>query len=200
VSHSRSPLLIVLSGPSGAGKDAVIRRLHDVCTDVAYAVTATTRAPRPGEVDGRSYYFVSRTRYDELLDRGELLAPADVHGNRYGAPVEPIRQALAEGRDVLLKIDVQGAIQVRRRLPQAVFIFLAPPSLEDLTRRLRARHTESPEELDRRFSDARFEMRQMLQYDYLVVNREDNLEEAVANVACIISAERLRIQRPRIEL
>ena len=134
-----------------------------------------------------------------MLDRSELLAPAEVHGNRYGAPLDPIRKAFGEGHDVLLKIDVQGAIQVRRRLPQAVFIFLAPPSIEDLIARLRQRHTESPEELTRRIEDARFEMAQMPQYDYMVVNYDHDLHGAVGEVSCIITAEKLRIQRQPIE-
>ncbi|HEX6506728.1 MAG TPA: guanylate kinase, partial [Chloroflexota bacterium] len=123
-----------------------------------------------------------------------------VHGNWYGAPLDQIRDALTEGTDVLLKIDVQGAIQVRRRIPQAVFVFLAPASVDDLLERLRARHTESPEELERRVRDARFEMEQMRQYDYCVVNREDDLDQAVSDVACIISAERLRTNRQPIDL
>jgi guanylate kinase len=200
VSHSRSPLLVVLSGPSGVGKDTVMDRLHDVLPDLHYAVTATTRPPRPGETHGKSYYFLTRDEYDAMLDRGELLAPAKVHGNWYGAPLQPIREAFAQGKDVLLKIDVQGAIAVRRRIPQAVFLFLAPPSPEHLVERLGSRHTESKQELARRVRDASYELAQMPHYDYCVVNHEDDLEQAVANVACVISAERLRINRQPIDL
>lgn len=196
----QSPILFVLSGPSGVGKDSVIRELRRQFPDLHYAVTATTRSPRPGEVPGRSYHFVTRPEYDSMLDRGELLAPAEVHGHWYGAPIAELRQAFAAGDDVLLKIDVQGAIRVRRRLPQAVFIFLAPPSVDDLLVRLAARRTESEEELKRRLRDAQFEMAQLPAYDYVVVNREENLEEAVQAVACIISAERHRVQRQPIEL
>jgi guanylate kinase len=135
-----------------------------------------------------------------MLDRDELLAPAQVHGNWYGAPLGELRRAFAAGRDVLLKIDVQGAIQVRRRLPQAVFIFLAPPSMDDLIARLTARHTESEEELRRRVADATFEMAQMPHYDYLVVNKEQGLGDAIHAVGCIMSAERLRIHRQPIRL
>lgn len=200
VSHSRSPLLVVLSGPSGVGKDSVIKQLREVLPDLHYAVTATTRAPRPGETDGQSYYFLSRREYDEMLDRGELLAPAQVHGNWYGAPLQPLRAAFAEGKDVLLKIDVQGAIAVRRRIPQAVFLFLAPPSPEDLVDRLGSRQTESSEELARRMRDAEFELAQLPHYDYCVVNHDRDLDRTVGEVACVISAERLRISRQPIDL
>jgi guanylate kinase len=196
----RPPLLIVFSGPSGVGKDTVIQQLRQRTTDVQFAITATTRPIRPGEIDGLSYYFVSQREYDKMLDRGDLLAPAEVHGNWYGAPLDKIRQALASGKDILLKIDVQGAMQVRRRFPQAVFIFLAPVSFEDLVERLEQRKTEFGAELERRISDARFEMDQMPRYDYVVVNRDDDLASAVESVACIITAERLRIHRQPIDL
>jgi guanylate kinase len=160
----------------------------------------TTREPRPGEVLGKNYYFVSKEEYEERLGRGDLLAPAQVHGHWYGAPIESVREALQWGQDVLLKIDVQGAIQIRRRVPQAVFIFIAPPSVADLVQRLSSRHTESAAELERRIRDAEFEMAQLPSYDYLVVNREGGLAEAAQRVACIISAERMRIHRQPIDL
>lgn len=200
MSHSRSPLLVVLSGPSGVGKDSVMDGLHQVLPDLHYAVTATTRQPRAGEVEGVSYFFVSRATYDAMLDGGELLAPANVHGNWYGAPLGPLRDAFASGKDILLKIDVQGAIAVRRRFPQAVFLFLAPPSPEHLINRLGSRQTESPEELARRAEDAAYELAQMPHYDYCVVNHDSDLKEAVSDVACVISAERLRINRQPVDL
>ena len=200
MSHSRSPLLFVLSGPSGVGKDSVMEGLHHVLPDLHFAVTATTRLPRSGEIDGVAYFFVSQETYDTMLDRGELLAPANVHGNWYGAPLGPLRQAFAVGKDILLKIDVQGAIAVRRRFPQAVFLFLAPPSPEHLISRLGLRQTESSEELARRGQDAAYELAQMPHYDYCVVNHDSDLTEAVSDVACIISAERLRINRLPVDL
>jgi guanylate kinase len=200
VSHSRSPLLVVLSGPSGVGKDTVMERLHGTLPDLHFAITATTRPPRPGEVNGRSYYFLTREEYDSMLDRGELLAPAQVHGNWYGAPLEPLRAAFAQGKDILLKIDVQGAIAVRRRIPQAAFLFLAPPTPQHLVERLGSRHTESPDDLARRVRDASYELAQMPHYDYCVVNHDHDLEATVADVACVISAERLRINRQPIDL
>lgn len=194
------PFLLVFSGPSGVGKDTVIRRLRDRLPDVHFAITATTRPPRPGEVEGESYYFLSQDAYDSMLDRGELLAPAEVHGNWYGAPVGKLAEALIGGQDVFLKIDVQGALQVRRRYPQAVFVFLAPPSLEDLVARLTARRTEMKGELHRRLQDATFEMAQLPHYDYVVVNHEDDVESAVESVACILRAERLRTHRQPIRI
>jgi len=196
----RNPLLIVLSGPSGVGKDSVIRELKRSFEEVHYAVTATTRPRRQGEIAGSSYFFVTEGEYRSLLDRGELLAPARVHGYWYGAPLAPLRSALRDGQDVLLKLDVQGAIQVRRCLPQATFIFLAPSSMAELLQRLRCRSTESSEDLEQRMKDARFEMEQMPCYDYVVVNGEDDLPATVASVSCIIAAERLRVHRQRLTL
>ncbi len=198
--RTRHPLLIVFSGPSGAGKDSVIQALRRELPDLHYAVTATTRPARSGEAHGRSYYFLDRREYDALLDKGELLAPAEVHGNWYGAPLQPLREAFAAGKDVLLKIDVQGAIAVRRRFPQATFIFLAPPSLTELVHRLTSRRTEFGTQLDRRIRDAEFELAQRSQYDYIVVNRDDDLDYAVHSVACIIAAERLRTHRQPLNL
>jgi guanylate kinase len=200
VPDRRSPLLVVMSGPSGVGKDSIIRRLRSRMPDLHFAVTATTRPPREGEVPGKSYFFVTQEQYHAMLDGGALLAPANVHGHWYGAPLEPIRRALHEGRDVLLKIDVQGAIQVRRRLPQAVFMFVAPSSLEELIQRLQSRHTESKAELERRVRDARFEMEQLPHYDYVIVNRREDLDDAVDQMSCIVTAERLRAHRQPIEL
>jgi guanylate kinase len=200
VGEQAVPVLFILSGPSGVGKDTVISRLRNTFRDVHFAVTATTRLPRPGEEHGKSYFFLTRSAFDAMLDRDELLAPAKVHGNWYGAPLEPIRQALVAGTDVFLKIDVQGAIQVRRRLPQAVFVFLAPPSLTDLVSRLVGRHTEDEANFERRLRDAEVEMAEMPRYDYVVVNRYEDVDDAVRSVACIITAERLRTHRQPIVL
>lgn len=197
---SRPPILFVLSGPSAAGKDSVIRELKARFPDLHYTITVTTRPVRAGEVPGESYNFITQDGYDRLMDAGELLAPARVHGHWYGAPLEQIRTAFERGRDVFLKIDVQGAIQVRRRFPQAVFIFLAPVSPSELAERLERRRTESPGERERRLDDASFEMEQMSTYDYRVVNQEGHLDRAVSSVACVIEAERLRLHRQPIDL
>lgn len=193
-------MLVALSGPSGVGKDTLLRGLKRRISDISYVVTMTTRAIRPGEVEGSSYHFVSQEHYNALLDDRELLAPAQVHGHWYGVPAESVRSPLRHGQDVMMKIDVQGAMTLRQRIPQAVFVFLAPSSIDDLLWRLRARHTESPDELERRLRDARFEMAQLPSYDYVVVNAPGGLRRAVDSVACIIAAERLRVRRPVIEL
>jgi guanylate kinase len=182
------------------GKDTLIAALKQRVTDIWYAVTVTTRPCRPGEVPGRSYYFVTQSQYDSMLAADELVAPAEVHGYCYGAPMDELRTAFAAGKDVLLKIDVQGAIQLRRRIPQAVYIFLAPPSIEHLKARLLARRTESENDLTRRLKNAAFEMAQVEWYDYEVVNREEDLEGAVQAVECIINAERHRVRRQAIAL
>jgi guanylate kinase len=193
------PMLVVLSGPSGAGKDSVLTHLRTAVAGLRVAVTATTRAPRPGEVPGRSYYFMSAAEYRRLLEDGKLMAAAQVHGNWYGVPLDEIWRPLQAGEDVIVKLDVQGAMDVKRRLPQAVFIFLAPPSLHDLVRRLKERHTESPAELERRIRDASFEMQQLPEYDYAVVNGAAGAPHAAEQIASIITAERLRVHRAPVQ-
>lgn len=193
-------MLIVLSGPSGVGKDSVLRQLATRVQNLALVVTATTRPPRPGEVPDTSYHFISREEYERRLQGGEFLAPAQVHGHWYGAPLASIRQALERGQDVLLKIDVQGALALRAQIPSAIFVFLAPPSFRDLVLRLRSRQTEGDGEVDTRLRDAQFELEQAAGYDYLVVNVRDDLECAVRDLQCIIQAERLRTHRLPVEL
>jgi guanylate kinase len=151
-------LLIVLSGHSGAGKDAVLTRLRESSYPLEFITTVTTRARRANESEGVHYHFVSRDKFQELIDRGELLEWANVYGNYYGVPKEPVRQALSRGKDVIVKVDVQGAATIKKILPQAVFIFLAPPSMEELVMRLEQRRTESPSDLDLRIEAARKEL------------------------------------------
>lgn len=193
-------MLIVFSGPSGVGKDSVLQYLRGMVPDLYVAVTGTTREPRPGEIPGRSYHFLSPEEYERLLGAGQLLAAARVHGNRYGVPLAEIAGPLNAGQDVIVKLDVQGARDVRRRIPQGVFIFLAPPSLDELVRRLEERRTESPEGLEQRLHDARFEMEQLPHYDYAVVNGPAGASHAAAQIAGIITAERLRTHRQPINL
>lgn len=187
-------LLFVLSAPSGGGKDTVIRRLRDQGLPIRVAVTVTTRAPRPGEIDGVHYYFVSHEEYQRMLANDELLEHAEVHGNWYGVPRRPVREWLAAGEDVLLKIDVQGAATVRQKVPQAIFIFLAPQSLGELSDRLNKRRSETEAERARRLADASHEIAQQTWYDYRVVNRQGHLDEAVEKVKAIIMAEHCRVQ------
>ena len=192
----RRSLLFVLSGPSGVGKDALINALKAEDYPLHYTVTVTTRPPRPGEVHGVSYHFATPAEFAHLREAGELLEWANVHGYEYGTPARQVRKALESGWDTLLKIDVQGAAQVKARVPQGVFIFLGPPSMDELIARLARRGTEAAGYLDRKIRDTYVEMAAVSGYDYVVINREGRLAEAVAQVKAIIEAERLRV-RPR---
>ncbi len=192
-----SPLLLVLSGPSGSGKDSLIGCLERRGLDVVRIVTVTTRPPRPGEVPGRDYIFVSPEQFERMRAAGDLLEYAEVYGHWYGTPKEPIRQALARGKDVLLRVDVQGARTVRQLCPEAVLVFLTPPSEDELIRRLRARRTESQAELERRLAKVRQELESLPIFDYVIVNYPDRLEEAAAQFEAIVTAEHLRVHPRR---
>src|SRR5215471_894886 len=174
-SPHRQGLLFVLSAPSGTGKDTIIGMLKQQGMDFYLVASVTTRAARPGESEGNPYHFISKEEFDRLVANDELLEYANVHGNWYGQPRQPIRDNLLAGRDVLLKIDVQGAATVRRKVPQAIFIFLVPDSLEELTLRLNERNTETEGELQRRLADARAELSEQYWYDYVVLNRQGQL-------------------------
>nr|HET6903399.1 guanylate kinase [Ktedonobacteraceae bacterium] len=195
-SDSLSPLqqglLFVLSAPSGAGKDTVINALKQQGMDFYVVASVTTRAPRPGESEGNPYHFVSLEKFEQLMAQGELLEYANVHGNWYGQPRQAIRDNLRAGRDVLLKIDVQGAATIRRKVPEAIFIFLVPSSLEELAERLTNRHTETEAERTRRLTDARKELAEKDWYDYVIVNRQGHLQEAVDQLRAIMLAEHAR--------
>jgi guanylate kinase len=170
------------------GKGTVVQALLARRADLFFSVSVTTREPRPGEVDGVHYRFVSPGQFDAMVASGELLEWAEVFGERYGTPADTVRAALAEGRDVLLEVDVQGAAAVRTRVPEAVLVFLRPPSEEELARRLRARGTERDADLDRRLAEARREMAEAGRFDHEVVN--DRVEGAVDEVLAIIDAGR----------
>ncbi|MFQ5861015.1 MAG: guanylate kinase, partial [Dehalococcoidia bacterium] len=164
-----SPVLLVLSGPSGAGKDAVLKRMRTLQRPWHFVVTATTRPKRSGEQEGLDYIFLEPSTFQAMQERGEFLECAQVYGRWYGVPRQQVREALEQGRDVLMKVDVQGAATIKRLAPQAVFVFLAPPSLEELERRLRQRATESRTDLEVRIQTARQEMESLPSFDYLVV-------------------------------
>jgi len=193
-------LLFVLSAPSGTGKDSVINALKQQGLDFYVVSSITTRVPRPGESDGNPYHFTSQEEFDRLVAKDELLEYAKVHGNWYGQPRQPIRDNLRAGRDVLLKIDVQGAATVRSKVPQAIFIFLVPDSLEELASRLSNRKTESEAERQQRLTDARKELAQQYWYDYVVINRHGHLQEAVDNLRAIMLAEHCRITPRQIKI
>lgn len=189
----RKGILIVVSGPSGTGKGTVCDAWRKTAQNLSYSVSATTRKPRPGEVDGVNYYFFDKAGFEEMIEKGELLEWAEVYGNYYGTPLKKIEEKLAQGQDVLLEIDTQGAMNVKKRMPEGLFIFLIPPSLEELERRLRGRGTETEESLARRLGAAKAEISIGEQYDYVVVN--DKVENAAALIESIRTAEHCRVQR-----
>jgi guanylate kinase len=193
-----SQLLVVLSGPSGVGKDAVLAELKRVRRTFHYVVTTTTRSRREGEKDGVDYRFVSRERFQEMIGKGELLEWAEVYGNWYGVPKLEVKQALERGLDVMVKVDVQGAATIKGIVPQALLIFVAPPSTEELQARLRQRESETTVDLKRRIETADEEMEQLPLFDYMVVN--DKVEQAVAKIDAIITAEKCRANPRDVKL
>lgn len=183
-------LLIVISGASGTGKGTVCKELLARERGVAFSVSATSRAPREGEQDGREYYFRTRAEFEAMIAEGAFLEYADVYGNYYGTPLAPIEARRSAGEDILLEIDTQGALNVMERCPDGTFIFLLPPSLEELRRRITGRGTESEESLVRRLAAARDEIRLGRRYRSAVLN--DTVEDATARIQTILAAERLR--------
>ena len=194
------PLLVVVSGPSGVGKDAMLALVREQRPEVFWAITATTRAVRPGEEHGVHHLFHSRKEFLELLERGELLEHAEVYGNLYGVPKAPVREALAEGRDAIVRTDVQGAASIRALAPDALLIFVAPPSLEELERRLRSRDTESAEETALRVETSRQEMRAAAWFDAVIVNETGGLETAAQETIAVIERERKRVPPREVSL
>jgi guanylate kinase len=181
-------LLIVISGPSGVGKDTLIKRLLELDRHLRYSVSCTTRAPRPGETDGVDYSFVSRERFQDLIDKGAFLEHATYNGNEYGTLAERVERERSAGHDVVLKIEVKGAEQVRAKVPDAMFIFVAPPSVDELVKRQVKRNTETSQDMEARREIATREMEYAARYDHVVVN--DELEHAVAEILALISAAR----------
>lgn len=196
-SDKRHPLTVVLSGPSGAGKDAVLQGMKRKGYPAHYTITCTTRPQRPGEKEGRDYHFVSPEEFQAMREKKELLEWAEVYGHYYGVPREPVRKALEQGQDVLIKVDVQGAATIKGLLPQAVSIFLAPPSMEELASRLEKRKSEAASALALRLRTVEEEMTRLPSFDYVVVNHQDKLDEAVSQVEAIITAEKCRVH-PRV--
>ena len=183
------PLLVVLSGPSGVGKDAVLSRMRELGKPYHFTVTATTRKIRANEADGVDYIFIPEDEFRRMIDAGELLEHAEVYGNLYGVPRSQVANALDRGLDVIVKIDVQGAATIRRMVPDALFIFLAPPSIDDLAVRLRRRMTESSQALRLRLETARAEMAEAPKFDYVVYNHDDRLDDTVREIESAISRE-----------
>ena len=188
----RKGLLVVVSGPSGAGKGTICQALLEK-TPLAYSVSATTRKPRAGEVDGESYYFLSVEAFEEMIEKDELLEWAKVYDNYYGTPLKKVEEKLAAGEDILLEIDTQGAMKVREKFPEGVYIFILPPSLAELERRIRGRDTETEEVLQKRLAAAIDEIEAGKCYKYVVTN--DEVDGAVDAVCAILAAERRLVAR-----
>nr|WP_297444985.1 guanylate kinase [Desulfurobacterium sp.] len=186
-------LLIVISAPSGTGKTTLVNMLMRSFPQIEFSISCTTRKPRPGEVDGKDYYFISLEEFEKKIEKNELLEWAEVYGNFYGTPKDKVLKALNEGKDVLLDIDTQGALQVKKNYPEAVLIFILPPSLKELERRLRSRGTEDEETIEKRLLIARRELSLATRYDYIIIN--DRLQEAFEKLKSIVTAERWKTQR-----
>jgi guanylate kinase len=194
------PLLIVISGPSGVGKDSIIQRMKARRLPLYFVVTATTRPPRREEVHGRDYFFMTSDQFAEMIENGELLEYAIVYNDYKGIPKDQVRQALASGKDVVMRIDVQGAARIREICPQALLIFITTQSEEEMIHRLKQRKTETPEGLNLRIATARQELRRLGEFDYVVMNRDDYLDEAVDTILAIIRAEHHRVNHRKVTL
>lgn len=193
IKTKKQGLLIVLSGPSGSGKNTVCDMAKAVMPNIWESVSMTSRKPRKGEVDGKDYYFVSEEEFEKNIEEGKMLEHAKFAGNYYGTPRESVQKQLDAGKDVLLVIEIQGALQIKEKIPQALFVFLLPPSMKELKRRLRMRKTETEEKLMERFETAYKEINELSKYNYVIVN--DKADEAARKLEAIISAEKCRVDR-----
>jgi guanylate kinase len=194
------PLLIVLSGPSGVGKDAVLARMRKSERAFHYVVTTTTRPRRAREKDGVSYHFLSRKEFQQMIHKKQFLEWANVYGNYYGVPKDEVSPALSKGVDTIVKVDVQGAATIKKILPQAVFIFLIPPSMVELENRLKRRRSESSEDLALRLATARKEIGNLPLFDYVITSHQNKLDEVVSQIDAIVTAEKCRVQPRTIGL
>jgi len=194
------PLLIVISGPSGVGKDAVLARMKESGYPIEYITTVTTRPRRATERDGVDYHFVSPEKFQEMISSNELLEWAKVYDKWYGVPREAVKQALNQGKDAIVRVDVQGAATIKKLLPQAVFIFLTLPSMEELAMRLKRRRTESSLDLALRMKIAEEEIKQLPLFDYVVVNKQDEIDQAALDIEAIITAEKCRVTPREVAL
>ena len=194
------PLLIVLSGPSGVGKDAVLNGIKKTGYPLEYITTVTTRSQRVRERNNIDYHFVSTEKFQEMIKHEQLLEWAKVYGNWYGVPKQPVKQALDQGRDTIVKVDIQGAATIKKILPEAVFIFLVPPSIEELAERLKQRQTESSFDLALRLKTAEEELKQLPLFDYIVFNKQDEIGLTISHIEAIITAEKCRVTPREIDL
>ncbi|MCP4544136.1 MAG: guanylate kinase [Chloroflexi bacterium] len=197
---THQPLLIVVSGQAGVGKDSLILRMKERGYPVHFVVTATDRLPRPGEVHGKDYFFLSTDEFKQMEREGELLEHAIVYGQYKGIPKQQVREAMASGKDVIMRVDVQGAATVRQIVPEAILIFLVASSKKELEQRLRDRGSDSPEQLAERLVTAREEMDRLTEFDYVVVNPDGELDQAVDDVVAIIRTEHCRVEQRVVKL
>lgn len=197
---SPRPILVVISGPSGVGKDATLNLMKQSNYPFYFVVTATTRPKRPAEVDGVDYHFVSVGEFAEMITQGELLEHAVVYGDYKGIPKKHVREALASGQDVIMRIDVQGAATIRKLVPNVVTIFLVAENEDELIRRLQERKTEDPDKLKMRIATAREELKRIAEFDYVVLNCMNKQEKTVERVTSIIAAEKSRVDWSPVEL
>lgn len=195
-----SPLLIVISGPSGAGKDTVMQRMKERGLPFHFVVTATTRPKRPNEVHGKDYFFITKEEFARMIEQDELIEYAIVYGDYKGIPKEQVRAALASGKDVVMRLDVQGAETVRKLAPEAILIFITTASEEELVRRLQERKTETSEELALRIATARKELQRIEAFDYVIVNSDFHLDQTVDVIRSIIEAEHHRVKPRKVTL
>ena len=196
----QEPLLIVISGPSGSGKDTVVRRMQERGLEFHFVVTATTRERRPDEVHGRDYWFISEAEFTRMIEQNELLENAMVYKEHKGVPRAQVRAALASGRDVVMRLDVQGAETVKRLVPDALLIFITVDNEDELIHRLKERSTETAEEFALRIATARNELKRVVAFDYVIVNHEDQLDHTVDVVRAIIEAEHHRVRQRKVTL
>ena len=198
--NKHEPLLIVISGPSGVGKDTVLQRMKERNLPFHFVVTATSRPERPGETHGVDYFFVSESEFKRMIDEDELLEHALVYGEHKGIPRQQVREALESGKDVVLRVDVQGAATIRELEPNAVLIFLTTTNEDELINRLKSRKTETPEKMKVRIETARQEYKRIDEFDYQVVNRENELDETVDSIMAIIQAEHHSVVPRKVSL
>ena len=194
------PLLIVISGPSGAGKDTVMQCMKERGMPFHFIVTATTRPRRANEVNGKDYFFVGKEEFARMIEEDELIEYAVVYGDYKGIPKQQVREALSSGKDVLMRVDVQGAETVRKLVPNAILIFMTVDNEQELERRLRERKTETAEELALRIATARKELQRVESFDYVVVNADDHLDQAVDTIQAIITSEHQRVKQKKVTL
>jgi guanylate kinase len=195
-----NPLVIVISGPSGVGKDAILNRMKERSYPCEFITTVTTRRQRASEKDNVDYHFISPDEFQELLKNKGLLEWANVYGNWYGVPKAPVKSALDQNRDTIIKVDVQGASNIKKILPEAVFIFIAPPSLVELSKRLTQRYTETAGDLEIRLKTAQNEMQQICLFDYVVLNQCNEIDAAIQEIQAIVTAEKCRVTPRKIVL